>query len=232
VFSRIFYAALIAGAIAGLFASGVQAIKAWPLILTAEVFEQRAEQNVHPADARAEHAAAEAEWSPAAGLERIAYTAVANVLAGIGFALLLAAAYALKGGVDWQRGLLWGFAGFATFALAPALGLPPQLPGSEAAPLLARQAWWLATVAATGGGLALLAFAPRWLWKGAGALLLVMPHVIGAPGHSAAGDPAPVAMAHAFVVASLLSNLLFWLALGVLTAIAFNRLVQPRRSDA
>jgi cobalt transporter subunit CbtA len=153
---------------------------------------------------------------------------MANVLAGVGFALLLAAAYALKGGVDWRRGLLWGLAGFATFALAPALGLPPQLPGSEAAPLMARQAWWLTTVAATGGGLGLIAFAPRWLWKGVGLLLLVMPHIVGAPGHSTVGGLAPVAMAQAFVVASLLSNLLFWLALGGLTAVAFNRLVQPR----
>ena len=71
---------------------------------------------------------------------------------GIGFALLLVSAYAFSGAsVDWRRGLYWGLAAFATFTLAPGLGLPPEVPGTSAAPLLDRQIWWVATAVATGG---------------------------------------------------------------------------------
>src|ERR1700745_2045609 len=65
------------------------------------------------------------------------------------------------GTVTWRTGLFWGLAGFATFTLAPGLGLPPELPGTEAAPLLQRQLWWVTTAAATGGGMALLALTLR-----------------------------------------------------------------------
>ena len=45
------------------------------------------------------------------------------------------------GGVTgWRAGLLWGFAGFAVFTLAPGLGLPPELPAMPAAELLPRPA--------------------------------------------------------------------------------------------
>ena len=225
MFARIFYAALIAGVLAGLVVTGAQAIKAWPLILKAEVYERQAEA------AKPSHSE-DREWSPAEGVQRVLFTAAANMLAGIGFALLLAAGYALKGNVDWRRGLIWGLAGFATFVLAPALGLPPELPGSDSAPLVARQIWWIGTALATGGGLALIAFVPQWLWKIAGLLLIMLPHVIGAPQHAERTALMPKDMTISFIITTLAGNLLFWLALGLLTAIAFNRLVRPRLASS
>src|SRR4051794_7218722 len=69
-----------------------------------------------------------AAWKPAEGLPRHAFTAAANVLTAIGFALLLAGIYALRGGaVSWHDGLLWGLSGFVIFTVAPGLGLPPEL---------------------------------------------------------------------------------------------------------
>ena len=70
-----------------------------------------------------------------------------NVVSGIGFALLLVAASEFAGGIaNWRQGVLWGFAGFAVFTLAPGLGLPPELPAMPAADLFARQTWWVGTV--------------------------------------------------------------------------------------
>ena len=47
---------------------------------------------------------------------------------------------------------------FAAFGLAPALGLPPELPGAFAASLRERQLWWLLAASGAAAGLLLLAF--------------------------------------------------------------------------
>src|ERR1051325_9584693 len=163
VFRRLLLAALCAGLVSGVLAAVAHQFGTVPLILKAETYERPA-----PAAGQTGHAhepAAAAEWEPENGLERTAYTLAADLLTGIGFALLLAAGLTLRGGeVTWRDGLFWGLAGFAAFTLSPGLGLPPELPGSEAGPLLARQIWWLATAAATSAGLALLAFTTRPLY--------------------------------------------------------------------
>jgi cobalt transporter subunit CbtA len=141
------------------------------------------------------------------------------VLVGVGFGLLLSGAFALRQGlgggrIDARSGVLWGLGGFAAFALAPAFGLPPELPGSLAGDLAARQAWWLATAAATAAGLALIAFAPRPAWKLAGAAALALPHVVGAPAPAHLGGAAPPELAASFAAASLVAAALFWIVLG------------------
>src|SRR6185437_4569467 len=112
-------------------------------------------------------------------LVRHMLTWLATMLTSVGFAFLLAGAFAVSGReVDWREGLLWGLAGFAAFALAPAFGLPPELPGSVAADLVSRQAWWIGTVAATLAGLGILAFYPaNWVIP-IGIGLLLAPHAI------------------------------------------------------
>ncbi len=175
-----------------------------------------------------DHDHAAPAWEPEDGLERTLYTGLADVLTGIGFALLLVCGYALSGtAVDWRKGLFWGLAGFATFTLAPGLGLPPEVPGTEAAPLLDRQIWWIATVAATGGGLALIAFSRQALWVGVAVLLIVLPHLIGAPQPLEHVSAAPESLAHRFIVAATVTSLLFWACLGVSTGALFQRLL-PR----
>src|SRR5947199_99021 len=107
------------------------------------------------------------------------------VIYRIGFALVLIGGVALArlGGytIDARRGLIWGAAGFVVFALAPAIGLPPELPGMEAAALVARQQWWFLTAAATAGGLGLIIFAKPAALRVVGIVLIVLPHLIGAP---------------------------------------------------
>jgi cobalt transporter subunit CbtA len=222
VFQRIFLTALIAGVVAGLFAAGVQRIKIIPLIESAEVYEAG---EAHGGDAGAGLAQA---WQPRAGLERAAYTALADVLAGIGFAFLLTGAIALAGlrgyVINAQRGILWGAAGFTVFALAPALGLPPLPPGMEAAGLVQRQVWWIATAATTALGLGLIVFPRGLVYPMIGVGLLILPHLIGAPEPPEIGGKVPSGIVAEFIIASLAAAGLFWLLLGIITGWLYHRL--------
>jgi cobalt transporter subunit CbtA len=159
-------------------------------------------------------------------LERNAYTAAANVLTAIGFSLLLAAIFAMRSGnaggrVSWHEGLTWGLAGFAVFTLAPGLGLPPELPGVPAAPLLSRQIWWVLAAAATAGGLSLIFFRRSVPASIAGLLLIVLPHIVGAPELEHIETNVPASLSHQFVVAVTLTSLIFWFILGGVTSVAF-----------
>jgi cobalt transporter subunit CbtA len=120
----------------------------------------------------------------------------------------------VRGNVNWRQGLIWGLGGFVAFNLASALGLPPDLPGTEVASLEARQIWWLATVVLTSVGLAMLVFGPKVTWKAGGLVPMVLPHVLGAPRPEVAGGLAPAEPEHQFVIASLATNAAVWLVLG------------------
>ena len=233
---RALIAALVAGFAACLAVTAAQHAVVVPLILKAEEFEEANAAKAAPAQAEHQRGGAQTQapvhphedegWKPGDGIERIAYTALANLGFSVGFALLLVAAFTLAGReVDWKRGLVWGTAGFAVFALAPALGLPPELPGTAGADLLPRQAWWLGTVVATATGLALMVFGRGWQWKALGAVASIVPHLIGAPhppgGHGAGGVPADIAMG--FVVLSLTVTFLFWVVLGAVSGAVYAR---------
>lgn len=230
---RILAAGLIAGLIAGSVATVAQRFQVAPLIFAAEVFEEAAAQ-AHSHDGAAaghQHPAAEEAWAPADGLERTAFTWLANVLAGVGFALVLTAAIALAGRpVDRRRGLIWGLAGYGVFSVAPALGLPPELPGMMAADLAARQIWWLAAAGGAGAGLALMVFAPdkpfRRPLQLAGLLLILLPHLYGAPHLATEAGTVPAELAARFVVASLAVSALFWAVLGLTVGQLMTRLLQ------
>ncbi len=108
-----------------------------------------------------DHDHAAAAWEPEDGFQRILFTAIADILTGIGFSLLLVAGYRIWGGqMNWRTGLYWGLAGFAAIVLSPDLGLPPKCRARKQAPLLDRQLWWLAT-ALLAGGLAMVFFGER-----------------------------------------------------------------------
>ncbi|MFO0996865.1 MAG: CbtA family protein [Alphaproteobacteria bacterium] len=224
VLARLLGAALAAGIVAGLIASLGQALKLTPLILAAEQYETEPHDSDTAGDpSLSAHSHAEA-WQPAEGTERIAYTVLANIVAGTGFALLLCACLTLyRGRLDGVRGMAWGLAGFAVFALAPALGLPPELPGSAAAELGARQAWWLGTALATATGLALIFLQKRTAWRIVGALAIVAPHAVGAPHPHHIGGALPAELAAQFAVGSLVISAVFWIALGGVAGFALRR---------
>ena len=171
-------------------------------------------------------------WAPQDGLERSLYTLAANMLTAIAFGLLLSAGFTLYGGtVSLTQGLLWGGAGFLSFSFLPGLGLPAELPASAAGDLLARQAWWLGTAAASAIGLATIAFGKSKSWWLVGVLLLIVPHAIGAP-HPETGavGPSPPELAAHFVMISLFASALMWGALGSMAAYVYARLAEEYAS--
>jgi cobalt transporter subunit CbtA len=229
-FKRIVSAAALAGMLAGLLLTAVQQIQVSQIILKAEVYEDAAAASqpahVH-ASVEQEHHEHEHEhevWQPANGAERTLFTALANISLAVGFGLLLGAAICLRGEVSgWRAGLLWGVAGYTVFFVAPSLGLPPEVPGTEAAPLADRQLWWLITVGMTASGLSLLIFARTWQVKILGAILLGVPHLIGAPQPQVHASAAPAELAHAFIYATAIANAVFWLALGSLMGFFYKK---------
>jgi len=242
-FNRIFLSAIIAGTLAGIFVAALHYIGTSPLILKAEVYEKAqntsdaangSEEKISPPETHIHangttHIHDHASWEPENGLERSALTIAADILTSIGFSFLLVAAYALKNiAVTWRTGIFWGLAGFAIFSLAPGLGLPPEVPGAESAPLSDRQIWWLATVIATAGGLGMLAFAQRAAWVAAGAILIALPHLIGAPQPMEDIHATPYFLEKRFISIALVTSFLFWLLLGALSGFFYNYLNQVR----
>ncbi len=222
---RMATAAVVAGLVAGVLLTVLQAVWVTPLLHEAERHE--APQSV----------AADAPWSPGDGVPRLGFTALSNAVVGVGYALLLSAAMVLAAArpgapvPDARQGLLWGVGGYVTFVLGPALGVPPELPGMPAADLGARQVWWLAAVLGTGGGLAVLAFAPgRWRWLCLP--LLLAPHLFGAPhpagGGGGEGPPATLAAHYAAAVLATLAP--FWAVLGALAGWVSGRPLSLHRT--
>ncbi|WNW10454.1 CbtA family protein [Pseudomonas sp. DTU_2021_1001937_2_SI_NGA_ILE_001] len=226
MFKRILQTAGFSGLLAALLLTLVQSLWVSPLILQAETYESAPAAQAHEhaeGSAAHSHEHDEEAWAPQDGWQRVLSTAAGNLVVAVGFALMLVGLYSLRMPGSTRQGLLWGLAGFAVFVLAPTLGLPPELPGTAAAELGQRQTWWISTAAATAAGLALLVFG-RGLWlKLLGAAWLLGPHVIGAPQPTAHASLAPEALESQFIVASLLTNAVFWVALGALTAWLFRR---------
>lgn len=226
-FKKTVAVAVLAGVLASLLLTLTQQIQVVPLILEAETHERAAEtaNRANGINAPAEHEHGHNAWQPENGVERNLFTAAANVVVALGFALLLGAAVALRGAkLDWRSGLLWGLGGYAVFFVAPSLGLPPEVPGTQAAELAHRQAWWVAASIVTATGLAFIFFVRQRTVKILGAALLIAPHLIGAPQPEVHGNTAPAELAHAFVIATFIANAVFWLGLGSLFGFFHRRL--------
>lgn len=232
MFRSIVFIAALSGLLAGLAMTAMQYAGTVPLILKAETFEGAAPAHDHASDTTAPDAAAashshdhdEMGWAPNDGLERSAYTALANILTATGFALLLVAASELTGGMaGWRQGVFWGLAGFIVFTLAPGLGLPPELPAMPAAELGQRQIWWIATALATAIGLALLVFKRSLPFVILAVVFLVAPHLVGAPQPVNFESPVPHSLAHAFIVMASVISFVFWVILGGVAGYARSR---------
>jgi cobalt transporter subunit CbtA len=234
MFRSIVFTAILVGLIVGIAVSGMQFLGTSQLILQAEVYENAgAAEAAHEHDTAiaashdqaATHEHDEGDWAPADGFERYAFTAAANILTAIGYALVLTGLLAMRGKpVGWRQGLLWGLAGFACVMLAPMIGLPPELPGTPAAPFQARQIWWIGTVLATAAGIGLIAY-QRKPWAAAVAIALIAaPHLIGAPA-APQGEHAlaPEALERQFITAAMLTSLVFWTLLGSLSGTVLGK---------
>ena len=214
MFSRILTSAVFAGAVAGVLAALLQLLFVQPVLLHAELYESG--QLVHfGAGEVASAQPVEAGFEPLRDGLSILFT----MLTYTGYAFLLIAGMALAEArgvvVDGRRGILWGLAGYVAFHLAPAVSLPPEVPGVAAADVEARQIWWFATVAASGLAVWLIAFGRNLtMWVAAVALLLA-PHVVGAPHPAAFAGTVPPEIAALFASRALGVGLAAWVLLGV-----------------
>lgn len=227
---RVLLVALLCGVAAGLFMSAVQAWKVTPLIIAAEAYEGGEAKSHSHGDATAESAinttsdADSDAWAPEDGFERTLFTVISNVLAGVAFALVLTAAVMFLGlKLSLKHGVLLGFSGFAAVSLAPAMGLSPELPGMPAGELLDRQIWWWGTAIATAVGIAAMALASNPIVKIAGLVVLVAPHIIGAPQPAVHETAVPAHLAAQFAANSLATAAVFWIVLGALLGWGLTR---------
>jgi cobalt transporter subunit CbtA len=255
IFQRLIWAALATAVVVGSVQTGVQRWQAAPLILAAEVYEEQKAEAPKPAApvaaAPAAHAHAEGaashehgtakEWEPENGAERIGWTWVANILHALSMALLLFAVMGVwlyrRGGAVASLRLagLVAAAGWLSFHFWPSLGLHAEVPGMEAAPLQARQVWWVLAVASAAGACAVAGFSRAyWRWLVAAALL-ALPFVVGAPklqGDALAGfgpeaHAALEQLGTQFIWATTWVSLSFWVSLGLAGGLAFQRWVRP-----
>ena len=218
LFQRLFFAVLLAGLISGGAMAALQQWRVVPLILAAEVYEGAEAPAAHThEDVAPAHDHGDSEWMPADGFERTIYTVATGIFAALGFAFVLSAASVLTGiEVTARNGVLWGLAGFAVFQLAPAFGLPPELPGMPAADLVARQIWWWGTAAATATAIYGMVKFQSLAAVAVGIVLILLPHIIGAPQPADHESAVPASLAAAFVANTLFVGLAFWLMLGSL----------------
>ena len=219
--TRILSVGLLAGLLAGLLMAVVQQVTTTPLILAAETYEKPAEVSVAP-KAPPSHHGTEAHshgggWKPADGLPRFFFTAITTVATAVGVAFVLMAVMVFAGvPIDERRALAWAVAGFVACGLAPAAGLAPELPGSAASDVVGRQLWWVGTAIAT--AVALWGFLrdehPPLVRLGA-VVLLLAPHVIGAPHPHTFESKVPAELAAQFTAMSLVVQALLWSLVGI-----------------
>lgn len=236
--TRVLSAGLLAGLLAGLAIAILQNFTTTPLILAAEVYENAAPQKAAAAGALGFHAVATVErppvvlahgdqhdahgdgasnvWAPESGLERLAFTTATTVAAAIGFAFLLIGGMTLSGTeIAMRTSMAWAACGFVVTGLAPAAGMPPELPGMAAADLIDRQTWWFLTAVLTAFGLWLFFHVEDVRIRALAVALLIVPHLYGAP-HVEGIEPGklPAELAARFAALSLVVHAALWMATG------------------
>ena len=227
--------ALVAGFAAGLLCALLQFLLVQPKILLAEGYESGELVHFQGIASAEDRAAAMADSMPGMdmsgqkaehhhdeapqdGAHRQALTVLFAVLTYCGYALALVAGMNLAEQVGVKlglaQGILWGLAGFLAFQMMPALGLQPDLPGTPASDLTARQIWWAATAAATVVGLWFSAYGAGLWQRAAGLVIVIAPHIWGAPELARFGGVAPPELASQFAARSLAVGMITWATLG------------------
>ncbi len=225
--SRLITSALFAGASAGLIAGVLQLYFVQPVLLHAELYESGA--LVHfGADAVGAHPELPGFDPVRDGLSLI-FTMLTYTAYGLILLALMSVAESRGAAIDGRWGIIWGVAGFVAFHLAPGFTLAPEVPGVAAADVNARQIWWFATAATALAGLWLLAFGTGWSAWIAAVVLLLAPHVIGAPEPDSFSGPVPTEIGALFAARALGVGLAAWVMLGSFSGFFWQREGAGRR---
>jgi cobalt transporter subunit CbtA len=244
-FRNIVYSALVVGIIAGSLYGLFQQLQINPIIYAAEAYEV-GEAEAQPAVEAHDHGDGHSHdhghegWSPEHGFERIMATLFANILVGVAFSILLISIMALhnlkssKPPLNWKTGALWGLGLMLSIFAAPSLlGIHPEIPGTVAAQLEHRQIWWVASSIATAAGLLIIYYGAN-AFKLGGVVLIVLPHLMGAPKMDslsfANSDPVAVAalsdLSSQFIIMTSIGILIFCVLLGALSGFASTRYIK------
>ncbi len=170
------------------------------------------------------------------GAERILYTSTATIAASIGFAFLLIAGMLLAGDtINERNALAWAAAGFVVTGLAPAHRLSASFPACRRRTSFARQAWWVLTAGLTALSLWLFLRSDKVGLKLVAILLLIAPHILGAP-HLVDGEASrvPAELAARFAATSLAVHAALWIATGIAVGLlwpALARVGAPRSRE-
>lgn len=222
MYSRLLISALFAGALAGLIAGLLQLAFVQPVLLHAELYESGALVHFGPDRATTAH-----PQLPGFDAVRDGLSLIFTMLTYTGYALIILALMGIaedRGAtIDGRTGLLWGVAGFVTFHLAPGFTLAPEVPGVAAADVAQRQVWWFATAGAAGLALWLIAFAQSKMMWGVAAVLLLAPHVIGAPEPDVFTGPVPTEIGALFASRAFGVGLAAWVLLGCFAGYFWQR---------
>lgn len=250
IFGRLVWCSLLTALLVGSVQFVVGRWHALPIIRYAEVFESRKLQTgqvrAHEQTSAASHAHDEPDAAEPTAGERAARTWVAHVLHSFSMALLM---FAVMGWWVWKRGAPMGTArlalavaaaGLLSLDIWPALGLPAELPGMDAASLGSRQAWWVlaavsaALACAALAGVAMKTVANHWRWLVAAALL-ALPFIVGAPqplgdaltGFDAQSRAQLQALERDFIWVTRWTSLSFWTSIGIVGGLVFARWLRP-----
>ncbi len=218
MFSRILTSALFAGALTGLVAGVLQLVFVQPVLLHAELYETGALVHFGTEGARG-------TATVAGGIDmmRDGLSLLFSMLVYTGYAMVLLPliAVAERNGVavSARRGLIWGIAGFTAVHFAPAFSLAPEVPGVAAADVMLRQIWWWATVVSAAAALWLIAFGGKWFTWALAVVLLLAPHLIGAPEPDGFTGPVPTELGATFAARALGVGAMAWAMLGLFASV-------------
>ncbi|WP_428512623.1 CbtA family protein [Roseovarius sp.] len=222
MFTRLLTSALFAGAAAGLIIALLQLFFVQPVLLHAELYEGG--ELVHFGTDSTVSATPEL---PGFDAVRDGLSIIFTMLIYSGYAMILVALMSLAetrgAAINARRGLIWGVAGFVAVHLAPGFTLAPEVPGVAAADVYERQVWWFATVLAAAIAMWLIAFGRNWAGWGAAVVLLLAPHVIGAPEPEVFTGPVPTEIGALFASRALGIGLAAWVMLGAFAGFFWSR---------
>ncbi len=222
MFTRILTSALFAGTAAGLIAGLLQLYFVQPVLLHAELYESG--ELVH--FGAESTVSAHQEFSGFDPL-RDGLSLIFAMLIYSGYAMILVAlmsvAEARGALINGRTGIIWGLAGFFAVHFAPGFSLAPEVPGVAAADVMMRQVWWMITVVTAGIAVWLIAFGKSWASWSAAVVLLLAPHVFGAPEPEIFTGPVPTEIGAHFAARAYGVGMAAWVMLGIFAGYFWSR---------
>ena len=215
MFKKIITTALFAGFIVGVVSALLQLIYVQPILLHAELYETGSLTHFGENNSQGAH------HNSAFDFQRNGLSILFSALIYTGYAIILVSLLAYASSLNLKignvRSILFVVCGFFAVQLAPAFGLPPELPGAAAAELFPRQIWWFFCVLVTILGIWIVSFSQKIPYVLIGIIIILVPHIVGAPEPEFFVGPTPPELASHFASRTLALGAASWVLLGYLS---------------